>query len=102
MPGSKRTPGATSEQPDRVLEQREEGLVRSQLLRALSSLPEPHRRTLLLFEVEGFSVREIASMVGVPPGTVMSRLHRGRRTLRNKLQSAPSTAISRVALEACV
>ena len=57
-----------------------------QLRQALSSLPEQYRKALLLFEIEGFSVREIAAMVGVPPGTVMSRLHRGRRTLRQTLQ----------------
>lgn len=57
-----------------------------QLRQALSSLPEQYRSALLLFEVEGFSVREIATMVGVPPGTVMSRLHRGRRSLRISLQ----------------
>lgn len=73
-------------------------IVDDQLLRALSSLPEPLRRTLLLFEVEGFNVREIASIVGVPPGTVMSRLHRGRRALRNRLQ--PAAAISQLALGA--
>lgn len=57
-----------------------------QLRQALSSLPEQYRKALLLFEIEGFSVREIAAMVGVPPGTVMSRLHRSRRTLRQTLQ----------------
>jgi RNA polymerase sigma-70 factor (ECF subfamily) len=61
-----------------------------QLLQALSSLPEQHRRVLLLFEVGGFSCREIAAMVGVPPGTVMSRLHRGRKYLRESLQPSPT------------
>jgi RNA polymerase sigma-70 factor (ECF subfamily) len=55
------------------------------LRQALSSLPEQYRKALLLFEIDGFSVREIAAMVGVPPGTIMSRLHRGRRSLREQL-----------------
>ena len=54
---------------------------------ALSSLPERYRRVVLLFDVEGFSYAEIAGIVGVPLGTVMSRLHRGRKALRERMQS---------------
>jgi RNA polymerase sigma-70 factor (ECF subfamily) len=58
---------------------------------ALASLPERYRRAVLLFDVEGFSYREIAGIVGVPRGTVMSRIHRGRKALKERLrQPAPA------------
>lgn len=52
---------------------------------ALSSLPEQFRMAVLLADVEGFSYKEIADITGVPIGTVMSRLHRGRRALEKRL-----------------
>jgi RNA polymerase sigma-70 factor (ECF subfamily) len=57
----------------------------AQLQDALSSLPEAHRRVVLLYDVEGFTRKEIASMVGAPVGTVASRLHRGRKALRERM-----------------
>ncbi len=52
---------------------------------ALESLPEQFRLAVLLADVEGFSYKEIAEIVDVPIGTVMSRLHRGRRALQKAL-----------------
>jgi len=52
---------------------------------ALSSLPEQFRMAVLLADVEGFSYKEIADIMGVPIGTVMSRLHRGRKALEKRL-----------------
>ncbi|HEY3703080.1 MAG TPA: sigma-70 family RNA polymerase sigma factor [Acidimicrobiales bacterium] len=52
---------------------------------ALESLPESFRMTVLLADVEGFSYREIADIMDIPIGTVMSRLHRGRRALQKAL-----------------
>jgi len=52
---------------------------------ALDSLPDDFRIVVLLADLEGFSYKEIAEIVGCPLGTVMSRLYRGRRTLRKKL-----------------
>ena len=52
---------------------------------ALSSLPEQFRMAVLLADVEGFSYKEIAEIMGVPIGTVMSRLHRGRKALEKRL-----------------
>jgi RNA polymerase sigma-70 factor, ECF subfamily len=52
---------------------------------ALSSLPEQFRIAVLLADVEGFSYKEIADITNVPIGTVMSRLHRGRKALEKRL-----------------
>jgi RNA polymerase sigma-70 factor, ECF subfamily len=52
---------------------------------ALESLPENFRLPVLLADVEGFSYKEIADMMGTPIGTVMSRLHRGRKALEKAL-----------------
>jgi len=53
--------------------------------RALEALPEGFRMAVLLADVEGFSYKEIAEILDVPIGTVMSRLHRGRRALEKGL-----------------
>jgi RNA polymerase sigma-70 factor (ECF subfamily) len=52
---------------------------------ALDSLPENFRLPVLLADVEGFSYKEIASILDIPIGTVMSRLHRGRKALQKEL-----------------
>ncbi len=52
---------------------------------ALESLPENFRIPVLLADVEGFSYKEIAEIMDVPIGTVMSRLHRGRKALQRAL-----------------
>jgi RNA polymerase sigma-70 factor (ECF subfamily) len=52
---------------------------------ALAALPEQFRLAVLLADVEGFSYKEIAEILDIPMGTVMSRLHRGRRALEKRL-----------------
>jgi RNA polymerase sigma-70 factor (ECF subfamily) len=52
---------------------------------ALESLPEAFRMAVLLADVEGFSYKEIADITEVPIGTVMSRIHRGRKALQKAL-----------------
>lgn len=52
---------------------------------ALEDLPEHYRLPILLADVEGFAYKEIAEILEVPIGTVMSRLHRGRKQLQKRL-----------------
>lgn len=52
---------------------------------ALDSLPDEFRLAILLSDIEGFSYKEIAEILDCPIGTVMSRLHRGRKLLRKSL-----------------
>jgi RNA polymerase sigma-70 factor (ECF subfamily) len=59
-------------------------VVDTEVTDALEELPEKFRTTVLL-DVEGFSYKEIAEMLSIPIGTVMSRLHRGRKFLQKRL-----------------
>lgn len=60
-------------------------ITESEIVDALESLPDEYRITVLLADVEGFAYKEIAEILGIPIGTVMSRLHRGRKTLQKRL-----------------
>src|SRR5687768_17236058 len=66
---------------DEVMDLFTEGDVKA----ALESLPEAFRMAVLLADVEGFSYKEIAEILDIPIGTVMSRLHRGRKALEKAL-----------------
>jgi RNA polymerase sigma-70 factor, ECF subfamily len=62
-----------------------ERLADSEVLRALRDLPEGFSTTIYLADIEGYPYKEIAEIMGTPVGTVMSRLHRGRERLRERL-----------------
>lgn len=68
--------------PERSLERRRLG---EGLAQAIAALPEPARTTLLMREVDGLSYGEIAEALGVPKGTVMSRLHYARQRVQRTL-----------------
>ncbi len=56
-----------------------------EVLLAIDKVPETYREIVVLSDVEGFSYKEIAAILEIPIGTVMSRLHRGRGVLRKEL-----------------
>jgi RNA polymerase sigma-70 factor (ECF subfamily) len=74
-------PASSSSQPEREVV---DNMVDTEVKEALEDLPEIFRSVVLL-DVEGFSYREIAEMLEIPIGTVMSRLHRARRSLQKRL-----------------
>jgi RNA polymerase sigma-70 factor, ECF subfamily len=57
----------------------------AEVKQAIEALPENFRMAVLLADVEGFSYKEIAEILDIPIGTVMSRLHRGRKALQKQL-----------------
>jgi RNA polymerase sigma-70 factor (ECF subfamily) len=59
--------------------------VQSKVQQALLTLPDDLRMAVVLYDIEGQSYREIADALGIPEGTVKSRIHRGRQALRQEL-----------------
>ena len=55
---------------------------------ALAALPDKHRAVVTLVDIEGLSYQQAADALGVPRGTVMSRLHRARARIRGRLVAA--------------
>jgi RNA polymerase sigma-70 factor, ECF subfamily len=71
------------EAPDAAAARREQ---RQKIVQALDTLPEHHRKIVMLSDLEGLSYREIADTLEIPMGTVMSRLHNARKRLRDALR----------------
>jgi len=61
-------------------------LIGDQLMDAVNAIPQEFRDVVLLSDLQGFSYKEIANIIDRPIGTVMSRLYRGRKLLRNSLR----------------
>jgi RNA polymerase sigma-70 factor (ECF subfamily) len=79
--GSEESVEAARTTEDRVLD----GLVESDIKKAVEALPENFRIPVLLADLEGLSYQEIADILDIPIGTVMSRLHRGRKAMQKAL-----------------
>ncbi len=71
--------------PDEAAERSQLGAIMAE---AIEALPEDARRTIQLREIDGLSYKEIAAALGIPKGTVMSRLHYARRRLQETLRAA--------------
>lgn len=85
------TPWIVADARDRAAEvspakQAERAELRERVRRALETLPEFERETLVLREFEGLSYREIAELLDIPIGTVMSRLYAARRRLAERVE----------------
>ncbi len=76
--------------PDEAVER---GELRAVIAEAIAELPEDARRTIELREIDGLTYREISEALGIPKGTVMSRLHYARRKLQEALASAGAEAL---------
>ena len=79
--------GIVSGTPETPIEAR---LIEGTLQRALAAVPERFRPCIVLVDLRGWSYGEVADSLGIPRGTVMSRLHRARAAMRRALTPAPS------------
>jgi RNA polymerase sigma-70 factor (ECF subfamily) len=71
------------------------GFAHSEFRQAIDGLPECFKATIYLADIEGYSYYDVAEIIGVPIGTVMSRLHRARNRLRKQLSAhVPASAVA--------
>ena len=73
-----------------------DGLALREVAQAVQRLPDEQKQILLLIGLEGFSYEEAAQIAGIPVGTVISRLSRGRRKLRDMLANGDETNARKV------
>jgi RNA polymerase sigma-70 factor, ECF subfamily len=79
--------GVAPDTPETPIEAR---LIEATLQRALATVPDRFRPCVILVDLRGWSYGEVAHSLGIPRGTVMSRLHRARAAMRRALTLAPS------------
>jgi RNA polymerase sigma-70 factor (ECF subfamily) len=72
-----------------------ENLAGSPVMRSLGELPQCFKAVIYLADIEGYKYHEIASILSIPMGTVMSRIHRGRTLLRRRLLGFDTAAVTR-------
>lgn len=77
----------SSETPETPIESR---LIKAPLHQALTAVPDQFRPCIVLVDLRGWSYKEVARTLGIPIGTVMSRLHRARAAMRRALTLPPS------------
>jgi len=78
----RRVHGSSDDQPGVAADQAE---LQGCVVRALQALDDEHRAVVVLRDIEGFDYHEIGAVLGIPPGTVKSRLHRARSALRDAI-----------------
>lgn len=74
----------------------EDGLRRHDVVRGLAKLPEDQRLVIMLVSVDDLSYAEVGQVLGIPIGTVMSRLSRGRERLRQTMDGEERPTLRRV------
>ena len=90
-------PGSPDEEPPALAPSRHEAALELRdLQRALEHLSPEQREVLLLVGLEQLDYAEVASVLGIPPGTVMSRLARAREALRRALREPPRARLRRI------
>jgi RNA polymerase sigma-70 factor, ECF subfamily len=81
---------------DAVAPEQEQGLSLKLIADAMARLPEQHREVIALVSLEEMSYRDVSEILGVPMGTVMSRLSRAREQLRTILENRGTSVLRRV------